>query len=115
MAVAKLTKSLVDGMPKGVIWDTLCVGFGARKQTRDAHFLLRYRVKGTGKQKFRSIGRHGHWTVEAARAEAKRLMGLVVSGEDIDGAKANSDLFGDLIDRYLSAVRIRPRSLVEFT
>jgi integrase len=112
MAVAKLTKFIIDGMTKGVLWDTLCVGFGARKQTRDVHYLLRYRIN--GRQRFQSIGRHGSpWTVETARAEARRLMGLVVSGEDI-GAKPFSDLFGDLIERYLSSLRLRPRSIPEY-
>jgi hypothetical protein len=113
MAVAKLTKFIIDGMPKGVVWDTLCVGFGARKQTRDVHYLLRYRIN--GKQRFQSIGRHGSpWTVETARAEARRLMGLVVSGTDI-GAQPVSDLFSDLVERYLSGAHLRPRSIREYT
>jgi hypothetical protein len=84
ISVAKLTKSIIDGMDKGVVWDTLCVGFGARRQTRDVHYLLRYRLN--GRQKFVSIGRHGApWTVDSARAEARKLLGLVVTGQVIGG------------------------------
>ncbi|MFZ1064003.1 MAG: Arm DNA-binding domain-containing protein, partial [Pseudolabrys sp.] len=83
MAVAKLTKTVVEGIAKGgKIWDTAVVGLGVRRQTTDAiWYLLRYSAG--GRQRTYSIGRHGSpWTVETARTEAKRLLGLVASGRD---------------------------------
>ena len=85
MAVAKLTKTIVEGMGKGErIWDTAVGGFGVRRQTTDAAwYLLRYTNRATGQQRTISIGRHGSpWTVDSARTEARRLLGLVASGRD---------------------------------
>ena len=74
--IGKVTKSAVERLSTNeVLWDTSLVGFGARRQLRHVHYLLRYRLN--GHQKFISIGRHGMWTPETARTEAKRLLGLV--------------------------------------
>src|SRR6516165_353196 len=74
--IGKITKVSVERLGANqMLWDSGLVGFGARRQRRHVHYLLRYRLNGT--QRFHSIGRHGMWTPDSARTEAKRLLGLV--------------------------------------
>jgi len=75
MAVGKITISSV-GKLKGWLWDQTVSGFGARRQTQGVFYYVRYRQNGS--QVVRSIGRHGHWTPETARIEARRLLGAVL-------------------------------------
>jgi integrase len=113
MAVAKLTKTVVEGIAKGAkIWDTAVGGFGCRRQTTDAiWYLLRYSAG--GRQRTYSIGRHGSpWTVETARTEAKRLLGLVASGRDPltlreaereERERPTAITFGQAVEAYITA------------
>src|SRR6516165_4611155 len=79
--IGKVTKSAVERLPVGtLLWDQSLVGFGARRQLRHVHYLLRYRLN--GRQKFLSIGRHGMFTPDTARTEAQRLLGLIATGLD---------------------------------
>jgi len=114
--LAKITKSVVDRLqPGSMVWDTTTVGFGARRQLRHVHYLLRYRIN--GRQRFISIGKHGSpWSPEMARTEARRLLGLVAS--KIDPASEHvrpGETFGAEIERYLDRKRsaVKPKSLVE--
>jgi integrase len=77
----KITKRTVEGLlPGQAIWDGQMAGFGVRRQRRDAVFVLKF--SSAGRQRFYTIGRHGALTVEMARIEARRLLGLVASGVD---------------------------------
>jgi integrase len=69
--------------PGEMIWDTVVVGFAARRQKGDAvTYLVKYRTA-EGRQRWHTIGRHGSpWTPERARAHAQRLLGEVVTGAD---------------------------------
>jgi integrase len=84
--LGKITKSAVDQLAPGDwLWDAdhreVVKGFGVRRQVEGVFYCLRYRLR--GKQRVYSIGRHGSpWTPDTARAEAKRLLGKVVSGVD---------------------------------
>src|SRR5215468_195925 len=113
--LAKITKSVVDRLqPGSMIWDTTLVGFGARKQLRHVHYLLRYRIN--GHQKFISIGRHGMWTPDTARNEAKRLLGLVAARIDPASERARrAETFGAEVTRYLESKRsaLKARSITE--
>ena len=82
MAIAKITIRTVERLkPRSRVWDTVVQGFGVRRQTDGAYYYLRFRRNGA--QTMRSIGRHGSpWTPDTARNEAKRLLGLAVSGDD---------------------------------
>jgi integrase len=102
MAVAKLTKSLVDRLPPAsALWDTEVRGFGVRRQTDGAYFYLRYSIG--GRQRMRSIGRFGSpWTVEQARRHALQALGSVVGGSDPFAAPAAGDTFSALVDVYLA-------------
>ena len=75
-----------------IIWDQgtgAASGFAARRQKGEAvNYFIKYRTR-DGRQRWHTIGRHGSpWTPETARAEARRLLGLVASGGDPAGAKA---------------------------
>jgi integrase len=99
---AKITKTAVDKMkPMTVLWDTDVKGFGVRRHNTDGrHYLLRYRFN--GRQTFRKIGRHGSpFTPEMARAEALRLLGLIVSGTNPAIADRQGDTFATEVSRFL--------------
>jgi len=98
-----------------VLWDSALSGFGARRQRKHVHYLLRYRI--AGRQHFISIGRHGSpWTPETARTEARRLLGLVAQKIDPASERVRSgECFGAEVVRYLERKRtaLRPRSIIE--
>jgi integrase len=115
----KITKSAVERLTPadGWLWDTALSGFGVRNQLRRPHYALRYRVN--GRQRLLAIGPHGKWTVETARREAQRLLGLVATGVDptptVEEDKSD-DTFASIAERYLahSRARVRASSMVEF-
>jgi len=113
--LAKITKSVVERLqPRSMVWDTTLVGFGARRQLRHVHYLLRYRMN--GRQRFHSIGRHGTFTPETARTEARRLLGLVAQRVDPASERVRSgETFGAEVERYIERKRsvLRPRSIIE--
>ena len=113
--LGKITKITVEKLPvNSVLWDQSLVGFGARRQLRHVHYLLRYRLN--GRQRFHTIGRHGTFTPDTARIEAKWLLGLVASRIDPASERVRSgETFGAELDRYLDRKRgvLRPRSLIE--
>ena len=111
MAVGKVTISSVSKL-EGWLWDTHCVGFGARRQTNGVFYYVRYRHGGS--QIVRSIGRHGPFTPDTARAKARQLLGVVAGGTD-PFAQAVGDGFGAAIDRYLTRRRssLKPKTFSE--
>jgi integrase len=117
--IGKITKVSVERLTAGeVLWDTQLVGFGARLQLRHVHYLLRYRLD--GKQRFLSIGRHGMFTPDTARTEARRLLGLIATGVDPGDKRARmragrTETFGTEAIRYLESKRsaLKARSIVE--
>jgi integrase len=111
----RITKRSVDALKpvaagaEAVLWDSELKGFGVRVQSGDAKsYVLHYRV-GTGRGaplRKLTIGRHGSpWTAEQARAEAKRLLGLVAQGKDPAGAKTEAKAaptVAELVARFLA-------------
>jgi integrase len=100
--IGKITKTAVDRMgPWSVLWDTEVNGFGVRRHgTQAKHYLLRFRFQ--GRQTFRKIGRHGSpFTPDSARAEALRLLGLIVSGTNPAQRQPKAESFGGEVERYL--------------
>lgn len=78
-----ITKRAVDAAKPGeTFWDAEVKGFGVRVSARGAKsYVLKYRRGPV--QRWLTIGLHGSpWTPEAARKEAKRLVGLIQSGAD---------------------------------
>jgi integrase len=102
LAVGKVTIASV-GKLRGWLWDTHCVGFGARRQTNHVHYYVRYRHN--GQQVVKSLGRHGALTPDTARAKAKQLLGTVASGVDPFANALSGEGFATAIDRYLSRKR----------
>jgi len=114
--IGKITKSAVEHLPAGsLLWDQSLNGFGARRQLRHVHYLLRYRLN--GRQRFITIGRHGSpWTPDTARTEARRLLGLVASRSDpADERIRPAETLGAEIEQYLERKRasLKPGSLNE--
>lgn len=114
MAVGKVTISSISKL-NGWLWDTTCVGFGARRQTnKGVHYYVRYRHNGS--QTVHSIGRHGApWTPDTARNEARRLLGIVANGFDPYAQVLSGEGFPAAIDRYLERKRgsLKPNSFRE--
>ncbi len=86
----KLTKSTVDKADPRVddyfIWDSELKGFGLKvaKGGRKS-YVCKYRAGNgrTAPTRRMTIGAHGSpWTVDQARAEARKLLGRVANGED---------------------------------
>jgi hypothetical protein len=76
MTATKITITTIKKLADtgGWIWDGDVRGFGARKQTRDVFYYLRYRLG--GRQFMRRIGRHGApFTPDTARQTARVGLG----------------------------------------
>jgi hypothetical protein len=91
MAVTRVTMRLVERTQGGATyWDTEVRGFGVRCQRRDVKYVLKYRFK--GRLRLFTIGLHGSpWTPDTARAEARRLLGLIHSKENPRDPAADRD------------------------
>jgi integrase len=99
MATGKVTIGSLAKL-EGWLWDTSCVGFGARRQRDGVFYYLRYRHNGA--QVMRSIGRHGSpWTPDTARNRARELLGSVAGGTDLFAQPLASEDFAALVERYL--------------
>lgn len=105
----KLTKRLVEGTVAGeadvLLYDTDVMGFGVRiGRGGSRSYFTEYRLPGRVRRRF-TIGRHGSpWTVETARKEALRILGLATRGEDPMLARRedrNGMTVSDLCDVYL--------------
>jgi integrase len=102
--------------PGQTLWDAALSGFGCRRQISAAVYIVKYRASGS--QRFLTIGKHGPWTPDKARREAKRLLGEVATGSDPATAKAeaklrDADTLAAVSDVYLTAAsaKLRPKSL----
>src|SRR5262249_16092717 len=115
--IGKLTKSTVERLARltASCGTPHWLDLPARRQRRHVHSLLRYRINGP--QRFHSIGRQGSpWTVDQARNEARRLLGLVATKVDPASEQVRPvETLGNEIERYLERKRgsLKPRSLTE--
>jgi integrase len=105
------------------LWDSEIKGFGVRCRGASKVYLVRYRV-GSGRGapiRTVTIGRHGSpWTPQTARAEAKRILGMVAAGADPGGQKAAdktaptvSDLAVRFLEEHAEAKR-KPSTAAEY-
>lgn len=125
MATAKITAAAVDGLAPGAsAWDGEVKGFGVRRQRRDAVYVVKARTN--GRQVLLTIGAHGaigpggkKWGPEAARTEAKRLLGLIAAGQDPAterDERKRAPTLKTFADRYLDEYarpHKKPRSVAE--
>jgi integrase len=97
----------VRGLKSGeIIWDLSVTGFAARRQKSAAVTYFAFYRTAEGRQRWHKIGRHGApWTPESARAEARRILGQVVSGADPAAEKRaarKAKTVAELCDAYLA-------------
>ena len=116
MPTGKIIKSIVERLPPNEwLWDTGVKGFGARRQNDGVFYYLRYRLG--GRQRMRSIGRHGSpWTPDTARREAQQALGEVAKGLDPFAPRVRvGETFGVEVARFLDRKRgaLRPRTFAE--
>jgi integrase len=83
LQLVKLTKRTVDAAQSQevdyIIWDDGLPGFGLRVfASGKRSYVIQYRAAGRSRRY--TIGLHGIWTPEAARREAKDLLGRVARG-----------------------------------
>lgn len=110
-AVERITKRRVDAaQPPAegelLLWDSELPGFGLRVRAGGTKvYVLKYGTGRRGLARKVTIGRHGApWTPDTAREEARRLLGLVSSGEDPARARAQAKgipLLEEFAERYL--------------
>lgn len=97
---AKITTRSVEGLKPGdILWDTDIKGFGVRCQQAARVYVLKTTVN--GRQRFYTIGRHGSpWTVEKARREATRLLGVIAGGDDPSAGKVSPERLSEAIEEF---------------
>lgn len=117
----KITKRAIESIQSVegkdfLVWDSDLKGFGCKITPAGKRiFVLQYRVG--GRQRRFTIGQLGALTVDQARREATRLLGVVASGIDpADGKIAAKELptISQLAKRYLSEhaePKKKPRSI----
>jgi integrase len=114
-----ITIKSVEALSAGdTIWDERLKGFGCRRQTNAASYVLKYRVN--GRQQFLTLGQHGPLTPDTARKKAKRILGQVANGQDPQAEKAEAksnaaNTLGALVEDYLAYAekKQRPRYFKE--
>lgn len=113
--MAGLTKRLIDATKSDPerdfrLWDDDPRGFGVRvKPTGIKSFFVQYRSPEDFKKRRLTIGAYGVFTLDQARAEARRLLAMVAKGEDPAAAKKRARAFAaatavtvaDLCDDYM--------------
>jgi integrase len=80
----RLTKTVVEALlpSKNPHWDSDLTGFGALVSEHGTRTYLVQKRLPDGRQIKVTIGRHGAWTAEMARARAKVLLGQIAAGLD---------------------------------
>lgn len=118
----KLTKTYVEALPFEVAGqkfyrDTELKGFGLRVGTSNKVYIAEGKVN--NKTVRVTIGRHGIFTAEQARLEAKSILGQIVRGinpNDVDRAKkAKSITLAEVYQAYLKARNnLKPRTIYDY-
>lgn len=118
----KLTKTFVDALPyqtagQKFYRDTELKGFGLRVGTNNKVYIAEGKVN--NKNVRVTIGRHGVFTAEQARLEAKSILGQIARGinpNDIDRAKkAKSIKLSEVFTAYKSARQeLKPRTIYDY-
>jgi len=112
MATGRITKTTVERLAEGWLWDDAVSGFGVRRQKDGAFYYVRYRIGGG--QRIKSLGRHGHLTADVARREAMARLGKAAVGVDPFPATPTEIGFGNEVERYLTHKRgeLKPTAFV---
>jgi integrase len=127
MATGRITKRAVDAAKAAeadsFLWDSALRGFGLKVTPKGRKiYLVQYRVGGRhGRTRRVTIGEHGSpWTPDAARKEAKRILGEVDAGRDpaAEKAKAKADkALAVVLEQFMAEhvrAKLKPRSRAEY-
>lgn len=112
-AHGKLTKAFVDSASEaGFYWDTDMRGFGLRISGKTKTYIVQTRIN--GKDKRRTIGRHGVYTAEAARKRAREMLVQMSNGidpkEDQRARREEGTTLQEAFDAYLARKKLAPRT-----
>lgn len=120
----KLTKSKVDAIElvesgQVLYWDTELKGFGLRVGKSSKSYFVNGRVKGQDKEVRVTIGRHGVFTPDEARTEARKRLIQLSSGinpSDIDKERrAKSKTLDQVFTDFLSARKsLKKRTIYDY-
>lgn len=118
----KLTKSFVDSIPftesgQAFYRDTEIAGFGLRVGTTSKTYIAE--GKANGKTVRMTIGKHGVFTAEQARAEARQILVMIAKGVNpVDEKKerrAKGITMAQAFEDYLKARKeLRPRTIYDY-
>ncbi len=118
----KLTKNFIDSIPhpdEGQIFfrDSQLKGFGLRVGSKSKVYFAESKIK--NKTVRFTIGHHGIFTPEQARAEARSILGMMARGinpNDVERAKkAKSVTLSEVYDAYLKARgSLKPRTIYDY-
>lgn len=125
MAVAKLTKRVVDSLEapengERWVWDTDAKGLGLKVTPAGRKgFFLKYRPAGQRTTRKLTLGTYGVLTVEQARDEARKALGAIVAGSDPARERADrrrAPTVAEALDQYLTDHQghWRPRTAAEY-
>jgi integrase len=113
----RLSKTMVEGLPapaagQAVYWDADLTGFGLRISDRGTRTYFVQRRSPDGRQIKATIGRHGVWRAEKARARAKVLLGQIAAGVDpaadrrairaVEKERRSAPTAAALLERYMA-------------
>ena len=114
-----LSKRIVDALPvsdrETVYWDRKLPGFGVRVHPSGSKVYMVHKRSG-GKSRRITIGRHGVWSLEAARREAGGIIARLEKGETpsrpgADSPSATEPTIAEQAEQYMTdhvAVRCKP-------
>jgi len=118
----KLTKTVVDRISlttsgQSFYWDSDLAGFGLRVGTNTKSYFAEARVKGRTVRY--TIGKHGVFTPEQARKEAREKLLLMAKGINPNDAKAKSKAKGVTLEEafrdFLEARKnLKPRTIYDY-
>ncbi|MDP1637221.1 MAG: tyrosine-type recombinase/integrase [Candidatus Nitrotoga sp.] len=110
MATLKLTKTIVESLPfttsgQTFYRDNELKGFGLRVGSSLKVYIVESKIN--GKTVRATIGRHGVFTSEQARNEARQKLGMIARGinplDDAKTKRAQSVTLKDVLDEFLKA------------
>jgi Arm DNA-binding domain len=103
---AKISLRTIGAMPpSSIIWDTEIRGLNVRRQFSDVvTYSIVYRTL-DGVQRWQRIGRHGVWTPDLARKQARSVLMARDLGKDPSADKMalrSAPTVAELLDEYVS-------------
>lgn len=117
----RLTKRSVEGIPfprsgQLYFWDTRLSGFGLRVGAKTKTYFAEARIRGTPKR--RTVGKHGKWTAEEAREEAREMLQMMSKGIDPWDLRAEKQARGvtlsTVFEEYLAARALKPSTVFDY-